>query len=104
VVVLGAWGAAFCPLRLKGRIPKPAGYPKNPTILEERLRARRMDDGLSQRKLARQLAVCEDSIRSWENGRYRIGPESEEVVLAYISSTPRVEGRESEDVSTTGGG
>jgi transcriptional regulator with XRE-family HTH domain len=76
-------------------MPKPKGCPNNPTTLEERLRAKRMDDGLSQRKLAKQLGVGEDSIRSWENDRYRIGAENEGAALAYISSTPRVEGKES---------
>src|SRR6266496_2075488 len=55
-----------CHVTLKGQKPLPAGYPEQPKNLGDQLRKRRMDLGLSQRKLARQLGVNKTSIEHWE--------------------------------------
>ncbi len=56
----------FCHVTLRGQKPLPVGYPKQPKTLGDQLRKRRMDLGLSQRKLARQLGVNKTSIEHWE--------------------------------------
>jgi len=57
----------FCERTVRAPVPKP-GYPKQRTTLGERLRARRIDLGLTQKEAARRLAVHPASIRSWEDG------------------------------------
>jgi DNA-binding transcriptional regulator YiaG len=49
--------------------PHPQGYPESPTTIGEHIRKRRMDLGLYQTQVARQLQVTEDCLCYWENGR-----------------------------------
>ena len=56
---------------MKGQKPLPAGYPAQPETLGERLRKRRMDLGLSQRKLASRLGVSKTSIEHWERNEVK---------------------------------
>ncbi len=49
--------------------PKPIGYPPHPQSVGEHIRKKRMDVGISQGVLARQLGVSEDCVCYWEQNR-----------------------------------
>jgi DNA-binding transcriptional regulator YiaG len=49
--------------------PKPVGYPAQPQSLGGHIRKKRMDLGISQGAVARQLGVSEDCVCYWEQNR-----------------------------------
>jgi transcriptional regulator with XRE-family HTH domain len=59
----------FCHVTLKASKPKPTAYPKLLKTLGDHLRKKRLDSGLHQRQVARQIGVCEATIYNWENNR-----------------------------------
>ncbi|MFN0006384.1 MAG: helix-turn-helix domain-containing protein [Planctomycetota bacterium] len=59
----------FCQFRIQAIRAPPAGYPKALRTLGDRLRARRMDLGLTQRALASTLGVNPWTLLNWELGR-----------------------------------
>jgi transcriptional regulator with XRE-family HTH domain len=48
--------------------PYPASYPNNPSSIGEHIRKKRMDLGLLQADIAKQLRVSDETINNWENG------------------------------------
>ncbi len=46
-----------------------AGYPAFPEAIGEHIKKRRLDLGLLQKDVAKQLDTSEDTITNWENGR-----------------------------------
>ena len=57
----------ICGLRLRGR-KLPSDYPREPRTLGEHLKKRRLDLGLTQKDVARQLEAHPASYRNWEKG------------------------------------
>lgn len=49
--------------------PKPVGYPEHPQSVGEHIRKKRVDLGISQGAVARQLGVSEDCVCYWEQNR-----------------------------------
>jgi DNA-binding transcriptional regulator YiaG len=49
----------------------PRGYPTSPRTVGDHIRRKRLDLGLGQRTLARQLGVREETVHLWETGRAR---------------------------------
>ena len=58
----------FTSLRLVGAKPHvfPRGYPREPQTLGEKIRQRRMDLGLTQRTLAKNLGCMQETVLQWE--------------------------------------
>jgi len=54
---------------LRGRKPRP-GYPDNPATFGEHLKKRRLDRGLRQKDVARELGVNFKTYENWEQGKY----------------------------------
>ena len=59
----------FCHIRLTGRKPPSAAYPRHLRALGDHLRNGRLDLGLPQRDVAEQVGVTEASVYNWENNR-----------------------------------
>jgi transcriptional regulator with XRE-family HTH domain len=59
----------LCRWRLKGQKPLPAAYPKEINTLGDNIRKRRLDLGLLQGDVARQIGVNKDTIYNWETNR-----------------------------------
>lgn len=77
----------FCQYRIRVPRPPPAGYPKAPRTLGDRLRARRMDLGLSQAQVAERLCVNPWTLLNWELGRTDPQKRSLPRIHAFLAST-----------------
>ena len=58
-----------CRWTLKAQRPPPPAYPKEIKKLGDHTRKRRLDLGLRQRDVARQIGVNKDTIYNWETNR-----------------------------------
>src|ERR1700719_2173520 len=56
-------------IRLRGRIPHPAGYPETPRTLADHLKKARLDRGFPQRDAARAIGCSPLTFLHWEKGR-----------------------------------
>ena len=63
-------------------------YPKDPQILGEHIRKRRLDLGLFQRQVARQLGVNETTIHNWEVGATQPGISCVPKIIEFLSYNP----------------
>jgi DNA-binding XRE family transcriptional regulator len=61
----------FCHFTTTAEKPKDFRYPSRIKTLGDRLRARRLDLGLEQKRVARLLGVSEDTVCYWENNRVK---------------------------------
>jgi transcriptional regulator with XRE-family HTH domain len=78
----------FCHLNLKS--PKPDGrYPIQLQRLGDHVRKRRLDLGLLQRDLARQLGADPKTILNWEKGRSEPRLRFLPLILAFLGEDPR---------------
>jgi DNA-binding transcriptional regulator YiaG len=68
--------------------PRPDGYPADPQTIGEHLKRRRMDLGLFQAQVARQLKVSEDCLCYWENGRNEPRLYQYPVIFAFLGYYP----------------
>ena len=68
--------------------PRPDGYPTDPQTIGEHLKRRRMDLGLFQAAVARQLNVSEDCLCYWENGRNEPRLYQYPVIIAFLGYYP----------------
>jgi transcriptional regulator with XRE-family HTH domain len=59
----------FCHVTLRGQKPRP-GYPEHPATIGEHLKKRRLDRGLRQKDVARELGVNFKTYENWEQGKY----------------------------------
>lgn len=59
----------FCHVRLRGQKPLPTTYPNQLRTQGDHPQKRRLDLGLRQKDVAKQLGVNKDTIRNWEVGR-----------------------------------
>ena len=58
----------FCHIHLKAPKPLPAAYPRELTTIGSHIRKRRLDLGLLQRQVAKQLGVDKSTVNNWEVG------------------------------------
>ena len=58
----------FCHVHLRGQRPLPPAYPRQLRTLGDHLRKRRLDLGLLQKDVARQLGANADTVKNWEVG------------------------------------
>lgn len=79
----------ICHIALRGKKPKPDGYPVAPKTLGGHLKKRRMDLGLTQRKVASLLGADEASVWNWENGRSEPELKWLPAILGFFGSDPR---------------
>ncbi len=63
----------------------PSNYPQCPATFGEHVRKARVDQGLSQAKLARTLGVTWSTVRDWETGRTRPALRLKPRVLAFLA-------------------
>ena len=56
----------FCHVHLRGRKPKPVGYPGELETVGDHIRKRRMDIGLLQREVAAEIDVHVQTLALWE--------------------------------------
>jgi transcriptional regulator with XRE-family HTH domain len=61
--------APFCHLKLTAAKPKDRSYPASLETLGDHLRARRLDLGLHQKDVAKQIICTVDTITNWELNR-----------------------------------
>lgn len=78
-------------IRLRGRIPHPAGYPETPRTLADHLKKARLDRGIPQRDAARAIGCSPLTFLHWEKSRVapdvRIWP----AILAFLGYDPSSE-------------
>ena len=58
----------FCHIQLIAQKQRPPGYPRVIETLGDRLKVKRMDEGLLQRDVAEILAVGPNTVLNWEKG------------------------------------
>jgi transcriptional regulator with XRE-family HTH domain len=56
----------FCCPTLRAQKPLPAAYPKELNTLGDHVRKRRLDLGLTQKQVAREIGAHVTSVRNWE--------------------------------------
>lgn len=80
----------FASLRLIAPRPRalPRGYPTSLSTLGDHIRRRRLDLGLLQRTVAKELDVREKTIGLWENGLARPLPRSYGRIVRFLGYDP----------------
>ena len=68
---IGRGSVPSCYVHLRGRKPKPLGYPTELRTVGDHLKRRRMDLEVQQRQLTDELGVKAWNLRLWEAGRSR---------------------------------
>ena len=92
----------FCQAVLKARRPLPRGYPAEPRTLGEAIRKRRLDLGLSQVAMARQLGVDPWTLLNWEKGRTQPRREGQDALWRAILTQRNAYGRGSSTLDRVG--
>lgn len=77
----------FCHVTLRGRKPRP-GYPEHPATLGEHLKKRRLDLGLRQKDVARELGVNFKTYENWEQGKYEPEVRFLPAVIRFLGYDP----------------
>jgi transcriptional regulator with XRE-family HTH domain len=80
-----------CRVTLRGRKSRPPGYPESPQTLGEHLRQVRLDRGLSQRRVAREIGCSQASLANWEKGHRAPEIRFLPSILAFLGYDPRPE-------------
>jgi transcriptional regulator with XRE-family HTH domain len=77
-----------CRWALKAQRPLPSAYPKEIKTLGDHIRKRRLDLGLFQKDVARQIGVTEESVYNWETNRTE--PEVRLIprIIEFLGYTP----------------
>ena len=81
----------FCDITLRGQLPDPIGYPREPASVGEHLKQRRFDQGLTQAALAEHLGTCAGSVRNWEKGKTSPALKQWQAVIAFLGFDPNPE-------------
>lgn len=72
---------------LKGRIPQ-RGYPEHPKTLGEHICKVRLDRGLLQVHVAKELDVSVGTVKNWEQNRTTVAPRFLPRVVAFLGYDP----------------
>jgi ribosome-binding protein aMBF1 (putative translation factor) len=78
-------------IRLRGRIPHPAGYSETPRTLADHLRKARLDRGIPQRAAARAIGSSPLTFFHWEKGRVAPDVRFWSAILAFLGYDPQPE-------------
>ena len=78
----------FCGVHLRGQKPLPAGYPGELRTLGDHVRKHRLDLGLRQRDVARQLGVNVNTVTNWEVGRSTPVPRYVPGIIQFLGYVP----------------
>jgi DNA-binding XRE family transcriptional regulator len=78
-------------IRLRGRIPYPAGYPETPRTLADHLKKARLDRGIPQRDAARAIGCSPLTFLHWEKGRVAPDVRFWPAILRFLGFDPRPE-------------
>jgi transcriptional regulator with XRE-family HTH domain len=78
-------------IRLRGRIPRPAGCPASPCTLADHLKNARLDRGIPQKDAARAIGCGPLTFLHWEKGR--VAPDAcfWPAILRFLGYDPRPE-------------
>jgi len=78
----------FCHVTLKGQRPLPSTYPPHLKTLGDHLRKQRLDLGLLQKEVAKELGVSKSTITSWE--RKRAAPALWQIprIIVFLRNSP----------------
>ncbi len=78
----------FCSVQLSAKRPPNPAYPKELKTIGDHLRKRRLDLGLSQKKVAATLGVSLLTITGWKLGRY--GPQRSHLpaIIGFLGYSP----------------
>ena len=82
----------ICQWRLSAPFPVPEGYPEAPSTLGEHVRRVRMDRGIEQKALARELGVTAGTLANWELRSTEPEVRHLPAVLHFLGFDPRPEG------------
>jgi transcriptional regulator with XRE-family HTH domain len=78
-------------IRLRGRIPHPAGYPEMPRTLADHLKKARVDRGMPQRDATRAIGCGLLTFLHWEKGRVAPDVRFWHKILRFLGYDPRPE-------------
>ena len=78
----------FCHVRLVATRPLPAAYPKTLTTWGDHIRKRRLDLGLLQRDVAKQIGVSQDAVFNWETHRAIPDVQSIPQIINFLGYCP----------------
>jgi DNA-binding XRE family transcriptional regulator len=78
-------------IRLRGRIPRPAGYPETPRTLGDHLKKARLDRGIPQREAAMAIGCNPLTFLHWERGRVAPDVRFWPQIVAFLGYDPRPE-------------
>jgi transcriptional regulator with XRE-family HTH domain len=81
----------FCRITLRGRKSEPPGYPAAPATLGGHLRRRRLDLGLLQEEVARELGVKTGTVTKWELGLNPVSGAFLPAVIRFLGYDPAPE-------------
>lgn len=80
------------PLRLTAERPRDPAYPEELQTIGDHLRARRLDLGLLQKEVAKQLGASHASVLNWEKGHLSPDFTFLPAVIRFLGYDPRPEG------------
>jgi DNA-binding XRE family transcriptional regulator len=75
-------------IRLRGRIPHPAGYPETLRTLADHLKKARLDHGMLQRDAARAIGCSPLTFLHWEKGRVAPDVRFWPAILRFLGYAP----------------
>ena len=81
----------FCHLTLTASVPPPRGHPRELLTLGDHLRKIRLERGLFQDQVARELGVSVQTLLNWERNHTRVQTRFMPRVVAFLGYDPRQE-------------
>lgn len=78
----------FCHAELKTEKPKPSRYPKTLNTLGDHIRKRRLDLGLFQSAVARQIDVALTTVTNWEGNKSQPELRYMPAILRFLGYRP----------------
>ena len=78
----------YCPVHLKAARPTDPAYPKSIQKIGDHVRKRRLDLGLLQKSVAKQLKVSETTIWQWENNESRPALRCMPSIIEFLGYNP----------------
>jgi transcriptional regulator with XRE-family HTH domain len=81
----------FCHLTFRAGKPKDSRYPKEIRTIGDRLRQRRLNLGLLQREVAKELKVSPSTVRHWELGQKEPKLQYQPTLRDFLGEGPPVE-------------
>jgi transcriptional regulator with XRE-family HTH domain len=76
----------FAPITLRCLKPNETDF--EPRTIGERIRKRRLELGLTQKEVAKQLGHCWTAVLNWEKGKRQPGIASIPAIIAFLDADP----------------